>query len=92
MPQLYRFGSYVIYFWVNEGIPTEPIHVHINEKRPSQNGTKIWITAKGGTLVCHNRSNISNRVLQQLCRFVEANSEAIIARWKQEFGEISYYC
>ena len=37
MPQLYDFGSYVIFFWVNEGTPTEPIHVHINEKRPVPN-------------------------------------------------------
>jgi hypothetical protein len=92
MPQLYSFGRYVIYFWVNEGMPTEPVHVHVNEKRPSKDGTKIWISSKGGSLVCHNRSKISERVLHQLCRFVEANSEDIIKRWNQEFGEAMFYC
>ena len=92
MPQLYNFGSYVLYFWVNEGMPTEPVHIHINEKRPSQDGTKIWITSKGGTLVCHNKSRIPDKSLKQFCRFVEANSAAIIERWRQEFGNATFYC
>jgi hypothetical protein len=28
MPQLFRIGPYVIYFWSNENYPIEPIHVH----------------------------------------------------------------
>ena len=30
MPQVFRFGSYWIYFWTNENKPLEPIHVHIS--------------------------------------------------------------
>lgn len=41
MPQLYRFGAYLLYFWVNEGMPAEPIHVHVSEKRPSNDGTIV---------------------------------------------------
>ena len=91
MPQLYNFGNYVIYFWVNEGMPTEPVHVHISEKRPVSDGTKVWLSASGKTLVCHNKSRIPDNRLKQICRFVEANSEAIVNRWFQEFGEIRYY-
>ena len=25
MPQLYRIGSYIIFFWSNENMPLEPI-------------------------------------------------------------------
>lgn len=92
MPQLYRFGRYLIYFWVNEGMPSEPVHVHIHPNRPSPDGTKVWITSKGGTLVCHNRSRIPDNSLRQLCRFVESNSDWIIERWKNEFGEATFYC
>ena len=44
IPQIFRIGSYIIYIWSNEGLPTEPIHVHISEGPPSKNATKVWIT------------------------------------------------
>ena len=28
MPQVFKLGSYWVYFWTNENNPTEPIHVH----------------------------------------------------------------
>ena len=47
MPQVFKIGAYLVYFWLNEGMPLEPIHVHVAEGTPIQNGTKIWITQKG---------------------------------------------
>ncbi len=41
MPQIIKIGSYVVYFWSNEGEPLEPVHVHIVEGVPSQNSTKV---------------------------------------------------
>lgn len=35
MPQLFRIGPYLVYFWSNENNPVEPVHVHIAEGRPS---------------------------------------------------------
>ena len=40
MPQIFRIGSYIVYIWSDEGLPTEPIHVHVAEGRPSINATK----------------------------------------------------
>ncbi len=40
MPQIFRIGSYIVYFWSNEGIPLEPVHVHIAEGRASANAPK----------------------------------------------------
>jgi hypothetical protein len=37
MPQIFSIGAYIIFIWVNEGKPVEPIHVHVAEKRPTQN-------------------------------------------------------
>ena len=31
MPQLFKIGSYVIFFWINENNPLEPVHVHISK-------------------------------------------------------------
>ena len=29
MPQVFKIGSYWVYFWANENDPLEPIHVHL---------------------------------------------------------------
>ena len=44
MPQVFKIGSYWVYFWANENDPLEPIHVHVSQGAPSSNATKIWIT------------------------------------------------
>lgn len=37
MPQIFKIGSYWVYFWANENKPIEPIHVHIAEGKPVEN-------------------------------------------------------
>ena len=31
MPQIFKIGSYWVFFWANESDPLEPIHVHVCE-------------------------------------------------------------
>lgn len=92
MPQIFRIGPYVIYFWSNENDPLEPIHVHVAEGDAVGNATKIWITRSGKALVCNNNSQIPTKVLGRIRQLVEANSEEIISKWLEHFGEISYFC
>jgi hypothetical protein len=92
MPQIFRIGSFVVYFWANEGNPMEPIHVHVAEGKAVPNATKIWITSKGKVLLCNNNSKISDVVLRNIMKHIEANSELIISKWCEQFGEIRYYC
>ncbi|MCD7715247.1 MAG: DUF4160 domain-containing protein [Lachnospiraceae bacterium] len=91
MPQLFRIGSYIIYFWSNENDPLEPIHVHIAEGRASANATKVWITSTGKTLLCNNNSKIPQQTLRAMIKVIEANSSDIIDKWYEQFGEIRYY-
>ncbi|MCI5568570.1 MAG: DUF4160 domain-containing protein, partial [Lachnospiraceae bacterium] len=58
MPQIFKIGPYLIYFWANEGNPLEPIHVHIAEGKPVENATKLWITQSGKCLLQNNNSHI----------------------------------
>ena len=51
MPQVFKIGSYWVYFWTNENKPLEPIHVHVSEGKPTENATKIWITQSGNCLL-----------------------------------------
>ena len=92
MPQIFRIGSYIIYFWSNENNPPEPVHVHIAEGRAAANATKIWITSSGKALLCNNNSRIPQRTLNNMIRYIEANSNIIINKWYAQFGEITYYC
>lgn len=92
MPQIFRIGSYIIYFWSNENNPLEPVHVHIAEGKASANATKIWITSSGKALLCNNNSRIPQKVLNNMIRYIEANSKLIINKWYTQFGEIRYYC
>ena len=92
MPQLFRVGHYIVYFWINESNPLEPVHVYIAEVRPAPNGTKIWITRRGNCLKANNNSHISERDLRILMEIVEARSGEIAAKWLETFGQIEYYC
>lgn len=51
MPQIFRFGSYWVYFWTNENKPLEPIHVHISSGSPSANATKLKYLEKRSPII-----------------------------------------
>ena len=78
MPQVFKIGSYWVYFWANENDPLEPIHVHVSQGAPSSNATKIWITRA--------------RVLRNIMAIIEARSDEVIAKWMNFFGEVRYFC
>jgi Zn-finger protein len=92
MPQIFKVGSYLVYFWVNESDPLEPVHVHVSTGIPSANGTKIWITKSGNCLLCHNKSQIPQRQLRDIMEIIEARNMEIRNKWSDTFGEIHYYC
>lgn len=92
MPQIFKLGSYWVYFWTNENNPLEPIHVHIAQGHPQENATKVWITKSGKCLLCNNNSRIPERILRNMMRIIEARSAEIIEKWQRYFNEIRYYC
>ena len=56
MPQVFKVGSYWVYFWTNENDPLEPVHVHISQGSPQANATKVWITRNGKCYLANNNS------------------------------------
>ena len=92
MPQIFKIGSYLIYFWSNEHDPLEPIHVHVSKGVPRENSTKIWITQSGKCLLCNNNSHIPSRTLRDIMEIIEARSEEIKQRWVSYFKKIRFYC
>ena len=92
MPQVFKVGSYWVFFWANESEPLEPIHVHVAIGNPSPNSTKIWITSAGKCLLANNASEIPLPVLRNIMRVIEARSGEVIEKWTAFFGEAEYYC
>lgn len=92
MPQIFKIGSYWVYFWSNESDPLEPVHVHVSQGSPSSSATKIWITSAGGCYLCHNHSRIPERTLRNIMAILSARSGEIIEKWKGYFGEARFYC
>ncbi len=91
MPQVFRVGSYWVYFWSNEGDPLEPVHVHIAEGKPVQNATKVWLTCRGKCYLAHNKSQIPQTALKNIMRIIEARSEEVMAKWRSYFGKAEFY-
>lgn len=92
MPQVFKVGSYWVYFWSNENEPLEPVHVHISQGSPTANATKVWITSKGNCYLCNNNSHIPEKILNNIMRVIEARSEEVILKWKNYFNKITFYC
>lgn len=92
MPQIFKVGSYWVYFWSNENDPLEPVHVHISQGMPSASATKVWITRAGKCYLCHNRSRIPEKVLRNIMRVIEARSSEVIEKWTAYFGSTDFYC
>ena len=83
---VFHVGSlrYIIYFWSNEGKPRECLHVHIS-KKPTKDGTKVWILSDGSTKIEHNKSQIPVKMLKQLLKTISDYHNEIENAWKQHF-------
>lgn len=92
MPQVFKVGGYWVYFWSNENDPLEPVHVHVCLGAPQRNATKIWITKAGKCLLCHNHSQINERVLRNIMDVIEARSGEVLEKWQAHFGRMEFYC
>ena len=92
MPQVFKIGSYWVFFWSNESAPLEPVHVHVCQGSPRPNATKIWITRAGKCYLCNNNSRIPAQTLRNIMQIIEARSAEIIEKWLAAFGEIRYFC
>jgi len=92
MPRIFKVGPYLVYFWINESEPLEPMHVHVSQGRPERDATKIWLTRGGGCCLAHNRGNIPSHVLRNIMDIIETRHAYVELRWRAKFGSVRYYC
>ena len=89
MPQIFKIGSYWVYFWTNENEPLEPVHIHIAEGKPSLMQQKCGLQRTENVRL---QITIPAVILNKIIRVIEIRSFEIISKWKETFGEISFYC
>ena len=92
MPQVFKVGSYWVYFWANENKPLEPVHVHIAQGAPTANATKVFITKAGKCYVANNNSGIPEKVLRNIVKIIEARSSEVLEKWYAFVGDATYFC
>ena len=90
MPNVLTILGYEIYFWLNEGKPLEPIHVHVS-KQCHKNATKIWINSDGTCQIENNNDRIPNKDLRRILKVIETYNKYIEKQWESKFGQITYH-
>lgn len=88
MPQLFRIGSLVLYFWSNES--GEPVHIHVSVGRQSNRSSKFWLTRTGGVLLEDNGSRLSPKEISMLTSFITLNHTRIVNRWRLTFHYVRF--
>ena len=67
------------FFYSNEGLPREPLHIHI---RGEGGETKFWVRPPR---VAEN-DGLDARTLRELARVVEDNADLIERAWNEHFA------
>ena len=81
MPSILRYKGDTFFFFSSEGIPREPVHVHVR----GQGGIgKIWIEPE---VKAAHASGIPAKTLRELVRFVSEHRDYFIERWKEYFDD-----
>ncbi len=81
MPVIFRYQGYKFFFYSNEGIPREPIHIHV---RKGEATAKIWIVPN---IQIAESYGLLPSELKELVIFAEEQKELIIRSWNEYFGE-----
>jgi len=81
MPVILRYKGYKFFFFSNEGLPREPVHVHV---RGPGGLAKIWIEPE--VMTAHS-SGIPAKILRELVRFVAEHRDYFIDIWKEYFDD-----
>lgn len=91
MPKWMVLFGYQVYVWSNEGVPLEPVHVHV-AKHISPHGLKIWIRRDGTCEVARgqNKRLIPAPMLTRILGALNVYSDDLIEKWKERFQEASF--
>jgi hypothetical protein len=81
MPVVLRFKGYTFFFFSNEGVPREPLHIHVRKDAAT---AKIWLEPD---VTVADSFGMSARELRELVRVARENRDAFAKAWKDHFHE-----
>ena len=80
MPTVFYERGYRFFFYSNEGLPREPIHIHVEKDNAE---AKFWLNPV--VQVAYN-DGYNARTLRELAGIVETNKDRIERAWNEFFG------
>ena len=81
MPKILEWKGYKFFFFSNEGIPFEPIHIHI---RKGKKIIKFWLIPE---IKVANSSGMSTIEINKLKKIVNNNKDLIRRKWDEYFSK-----
>jgi hypothetical protein len=81
MPEVFRERGFRFFFYSNEGLPREPVHIHVEQMGVE---AKFWLRPE--VRVAYN-DGYDARTLRLLLGIVETNRKVIERAWNEFFGE-----
>ncbi len=79
MPTVFRYREFRFFFYSNEGIPREPVHIHVEK---DDRGAKFWLYPE--VRVAYN-DGYDARTLRELLEIVATNKARIERAWNDFF-------
>lgn len=80
MPEVFRRGGLRFFFYSNEGVPREPVHVHVRRARDE---AKFWLRPE--VALAYN-DGLTQRELREVAEIVLAERDAIERAWHEFFA------
>ena len=81
MPVLFRYKGFRFFFYLNEGHPREPVHVHVRSGDGSE--AKFWLRPQ---VRLASNDGFDARTLRELATEVQDKQTMIEEHWHEYFG------
>jgi len=83
LPTIYSYKGYRFFFFSNEGIPGEPVHIHV---RKGSQVAKFWLEPE--VMLVHSYE-MSPSELKEVERVIREKRETFKEAWNAYFGSSS---
>lgn len=80
MPVVFRQDGFKFLFYVNEGNPREPVHIHVKQGRDE---AKFWLSPN--VVLAYNRG-LNSATLNRAQRLVEQHRDELEGIWNEFFS------
>lgn len=81
MPVVFFYKGFRFFFYSNEGIPREPLHIHV---RRGSDIAKFWLEPQ---IAVAESYGLSPAELRELSSVVSENRDRIERYWNEYFGD-----